>query len=307
MIKSQNEEFFELLMTILTPLSLTIDYPRLELIFSQDVFSIVEIILGRLVESKRFLSSFKAKRVNFRNYQNSQKSHSAVFKIQQRNAENLISLEINTLQFDCESTLTFSNLQNLFIHIPLIAKFRARFLVHSFYKSINLYNHLEDEFFCGKQYFKLSHASDSDPAADISSLIYLVKKSECLAHLSFNPFIPCQLFSAFSPNELEDFKLAVCSLKNLKSFESLTEFNPADFFHKGPSLNTLKLSNLKSVQWPSLGKVFPHLKPAQIGKNSVHFWTSLKLQRLDLFHCDASEMCTKNLQCFLKNWVLLLL
>ena len=199
-------------MTMLTPESLRIDFPGLESIFSQDVYSIVENILLRLVESKKFLSAFKVKRVKFRYHQNSTKSHSAVFKILQRNAENLISLEIDTIKFACESALTFSNLQNLFIRIPFIENFKASFLLHSSYKSIDLCPNLKIEMISGKEYFTL-HNAFTETATDISSLIDLLKKSKKLVHLSFNLLFPFKSLSDISTSQLDDFKLSVRSLK----------------------------------------------------------------------------------------------
>ena len=253
---SQNQEFLQVLLHILTPDSFSVDMKQLRLRFSQDIRSIIHKILERLVQRLEVPPFSQIKKYEFSDFNTFESTQTLIFKILKKNANNLTLLKIHAYEFHCPCALVFPNIQNLSIRILFRRTLKMKFLLHSQYKSLRLYHNVEIESLARQKYFEFCQSKNED----ISPVLELIKQNKDLSVLALNLFefslypfcIPCK--------ETKALKLALNSLKDLKSFESSSALSLDMVFNYESSLETLKISDYLGIHWNSLAQKLTNLK-----------------------------------------------
>ena len=142
----KDEEFRKVLISILTPTTLSVDLDLPDL----------KDILERLAESFQSSGFSRLEKIVFKPSVSNEKMQNHFLQILEQNAKSLTSLEIEAYEFDCPKKILFSNVQKLSLNISKFKTFELKFLDHSNYTFSKTNKPLVLKIIWSKKYFGIS-------------------------------------------------------------------------------------------------------------------------------------------------------
>lgn len=128
-----------MLLAILSPGTLSVDFCELEACFGKKIGLVVEKVLERLSKDSKFVSASDLKKIQILQSPFSPTLNDCLFRILEKYATTLTSLTIQAYPFICPHTLTFPNVTELSLRLGYTKKSKLLFLQHSNYTVLKLY------------------------------------------------------------------------------------------------------------------------------------------------------------------------
>ena len=251
----KDEEFRKVLISILTPTTLSVDLDLLNSRFIEDITPIVEDILESLAKDFQSSGFSKLEKIVFKPSISNEKMQNNFLQILKKNAESLTSLEIKAYEFDSPAEILFPNVQKLSLNISKLKKFKLKFLQHSNYTTLNLGHNVAFTKIDGKEYFWILPATGK-----LTALMSLIKQNENLETLVWDFYTAKYGYSAIN-NVLKSLNSTLKSLKKLTSFKFIE--NNIHFpknFEPPLTIQSLSIDFFRTFDWKFLKGQFPNLE-----------------------------------------------
>ena len=266
---AQSDESLKVLLAIWSPGTLLVDSHRLTLRYGSRINVVLEKVLEHFARKSESTSIFTLRKLKIKDIENRQ-MQTSLFEILEKNADTLTSLSISNFDLVCPRAILLPNLTELSIMLIDVDNFKLHFLLHSNYTVLEIDEEISISEFSGKKYFHMCA-----PCYNIDLLLLLIEENKNLAIFNL-AFIDPWKQTLFTPSELEKLKLAVSSLKYLKSHKLYGDSSDLDhMFHPENTIHSLSIDVDERLNWESLLEKLPHLKNLSITMRSLEMLEGL--------------------------------